>query len=152
MVIVAFLQNMWVRDAARLRSMIERHGEDYRREMCRRLLFAGCVTGTRLRAALGSFCDEIIWDECTRDIADNPRDILPPQREHIRTVIEFEKPSIVLAFGKVAASAVFEHGHDVVKFDFLTAMHPAARNGAMESFNALRFELEKRTGKVAEWT
>lgn len=141
MKIVAFLQNMWVREPSKLKAMLARNDEAYRRDMCKRLLFAGCVTGRRLRQGLGDLCDEIIWEECTREIADNPRDILPPQRDHIRAVLTEIQPAIIVAFGRVAASAVFEHGRDVVKAEFLTCCHPAARVRAAEQIVLLRHKL-----------
>lgn len=133
MTIVAFLQNMWVRDPERVRRMISDaqrrngSGEDVRQRFLAYSLFAGCLTGRRLRAAFGEeLCAEIIWEETTREIADNPKTIFPADPGHIQTVLARYRPGMVLAFGKIAMSAVspFYNG---LEWDMITAPHPAAR-------------------------
>ena len=125
-VIVAFLQNAWVRDPECLQYSIARHNEAFRLDMLRRLLFAGCLTGRRLRAAFGPFCEQIVWEECTREIADNPRVVLPAQPEHIADVIYRLKPIAVLAFGNHA----FKNVSEVYAGKLFRAPHPAARQAA----------------------
>ena len=53
MKVLAFLQNMWVIDPKRIEASITRHGEAYRRRLIAYALFAGCLTGRRLRMAFG---------------------------------------------------------------------------------------------------
>lgn len=150
MKIIAFLQNMWVRDPHRVRALIERDGEEFRRRIIEYSLFAGCVTGRRLRAAFGDLCDDIVWEESTREIAGNPRDVFPPDLEHIRTVLLSESPDCILAFGRIASGAV---GLCIpTGVPFYTAVHPAARVGAVASLSdvaarvrALAQILEERT-------
>jgi len=147
MKIVAFLQNMWVRDPARVREGIKQHGEEYRRRVMAYSLFAGCLTGRRLKAALGEeLCNKIIWEECTREIAGNPLYVPAPQPDHIRQVLQTEKPDVVLAFGKVASNAVsLVVSENPFKCVFLTALHPAARlhQGVLKSLKKLADDLRK---------
>src|SRR4051812_46598313 len=108
--IVAFMQNMWVRDPERVKQFIAAHPEPtrerYRRLLIARLLFMGCLTGRRLQAAFGDVCDSIVWEESTREIAGDPKTIFPPDLIHIRQVLAECEPSVVLTFGKIAWNAV----------------------------------------------
>ena len=123
MKIVAFLQNMWVRDPERLKLAIERDGEELRIRMIEYALFAGCITGRRLKSAFGELCEEIVWEETTREIAGNPKTIFPAQPEHIKAVLEKYKPDVVLTFGKIAANSV----RPLWGGQILCIPHPAAR-------------------------
>jgi hypothetical protein len=123
MKIVAFLQNMWVRDPDRLKRAIERDGEELRIRMMEYALFAGCVTGRRLKSAFGELVEDIVWEETTREIADNPKTIFPAQPEHIKAVLEKYQPDVVLTFGKIAADAV----KPLWSGRIICAPHPAAR-------------------------
>lgn len=127
--IVAFLQNAWVRDPARLEKMFAQQDEQFRRRMLASLLFMGCVTGRRLKSAFGEeLCDAIVWEETTRVIAGDPKTILPAQPEHIRAVLNELKPAAVLALGAIAAKSVFAVMSDCQhKAILITAPHPAAR-------------------------
>lgn len=131
--IVAFLQNMWVNNPERLRKAIAREeaketgaGEEFRRRMMEYALFAGCLTGRRLRAVFGDLCEDIVWEETTREIADNPKTIFPAQPEHIRAVLKEFQPSIVLVFGAIAREAVTPLWTGLAA-DLICAPHPAAR-------------------------
>ena len=69
---LAFLQNMWVRDPERVKRDIARYGEECRLTYIEYCLFAGCLTGRRLRQAFGEdLLDRIVWEESTREIAGN---------------------------------------------------------------------------------
>lgn len=66
--ILAFMQNMWVKDPSRVKAMIDRQPDEFKRrefrlQITKRLLFAGCKSGRVLRAVFGDLCDEIIWEE-----------------------------------------------------------------------------------------
>jgi len=126
---LAFLQNAWVRDPDRLCETLARHDEAFRLVMLRRLLFSGCVTGRRLRIAFGPLCEQIVWEECTREIAGDPRTILPADRVHIAAAILRHAPCVVIAFGKHAADAVarLPNAGDI---PLIFAPHPAARQPA----------------------
>lgn len=121
---VAFLQNMWVKNPERVRWMIAQNGERYRRRLIEMLLFAGCLTGRRLRAAFGDeLLAGIVWEETTRQIAGDPKTIFPTDLEHICGVLAEEKPDVVLTFGKIAYAAVAP----VWTGGLIAAPHPAAR-------------------------
>lgn len=139
MIILAFLQNMWVRNPERVKAMIaretaesgEQEGEELRRRLMTYALFAGCVTGRRLRAAFGQdLCDDIIWEETTREIAGDPKTIFPADYEHIRNALSVHNPSVILTFGRIAHDAVLTV---ILKDAVLSALplisspHPAAR-------------------------
>lgn len=124
MKVVAFLQNMWVREPHSVLSGIARHGEAYRVRAIRTFLFRGCLTGRRLKAAFGNeLLAEIHFDETTREIADNPRKIFPAQPEHIQSVLKDYPPVAVLAFGRIAQRAL----RDIWTGKLIALPHPAAR-------------------------
>lgn len=121
---LAYMQNMWSRDPQRMRDHITRYGEGYRVRMIEKLLFAGCVSGRRLRSAFG---DELLrtiqWEEASREIAGDSKTICPPDPEHIRETLDAYKPSVVLTFGRVASDAVGAIWHGPI----IRCCHPAAR-------------------------
>jgi len=121
--VVAFLQNQWVRDAERVKESLRRRGDDYRRRFIRYALFAGCVTGQRIKAQLGSLIDSIVWDECSREIHDNPRTIPKADFEHIRMTLAAEDPALVVTFGRIASDAVGR----VCNVEIIRSPHPAYR-------------------------
>jgi hypothetical protein len=78
MKIVAFLQNMWVRNPESARRILKR-APQVRERLIAYSLFAGCLTGRRLKAALGEeLCQSIVWEEASPVIADNAKDYHPP--------------------------------------------------------------------------
>jgi len=128
--IVAFMQNMWVREPSRVHRLIgrlpEAEREPFRLELIRRFLFAGCVSGRRLKAAFGEeICRSVVWEESTREIAGDPKTIFPAQPEHIQAVLAQWQPRVVICFGRIAANAVYPLlGKDMA---FVQSPHPAAR-------------------------
>jgi len=130
MKIVAFMQNMWLknpdsfhRNMAGIKDVAEK--EKYRRRIIHYALFAGCLTGRRLKYAFEEdVCRRIIWEESTREIASDPRKIFPAQPEHIKAVLEIEKPDVVITFGKIASNALAP----LWKGRIVTCIHPAARD------------------------
>lgn len=131
MVIVAFLQNMWLRDPARYQRHLARwvkdgaeKAEQFRLKTQARALFAGCLTGRRLRAALGDdLCQEIVWEEASPVVADNPKDYHPPCHDHIKRVLARHKPTVVVSFTKAGESVI----RWLCPCPVLSAPHPAAR-------------------------
>lgn len=128
--IVAFLQNMWLKDPERFKKKLARaeaeypgSGEVFRMRMIEYALFAGCLTGRRLEAAFGDLIDDIIWEETTREIADNPKTIFPAQPDHIEEVLRKHQPKVVIAFGGIAAKAVAPLWNGIL----IRTCHPAAR-------------------------
>jgi hypothetical protein len=114
--------------------MFSQNGEDFRLAMLRRLLFAGCVTGRRLQAAFGPMCDELVWEETTREIAGDPRTVLPADKTHIIKVLCRFDPPVVIAFGAHAGTALRALFDDIgwsavhCGVKLLFAPHPAARH------------------------
>lgn len=134
--IVAFLQNMWVRDPDRIKKQIAELGEDYRTRVIHFALFRGCVTGRRIEKAFSeTLVDQIVWEETTREIAGDPRTIFPAQPEHISAVIRKYQPRAIITFGKIAQEAVVSvlTGHGILDDGklwtgcLIHAPHPAAR-------------------------
>ncbi len=149
--VLAFLQNLWVRDPERVKSIIARGGEKVRNQIIARLLFAGGLTGRRLRQAFGEdLCRRIIWEECTREIAGDARTILKPSRAHILTALGdkiADRPVLVVAFGRIAAEAV--RSCCFGKFiPFIASPHPAARQA--DVMDTLRKVAEQIREKIKE--
>lgn len=126
------MQNMWVRDPERVKAMIERDGERLRLALIERFLFAGCLTGRRLKAAFGAdVCGEIVWEESTREIAGDPKTIFPPDHMHMVDCIKTYKPNVILTFGVIARDALHyvesNHGSLFAEVVAIASPHPAAR-------------------------
>lgn len=106
MKVLAILQNMYVNDPERVKALIARTPE-VRRRMITYALFAGCRTGRVLKNVFGEDCPRrFVWDESTREIAGDTRTVYPPDPEHLRAVLVEVDPDVVLAFGKIASSAL----------------------------------------------
>ena len=126
MKIVAFLQNMWVRDPVKTRQAFDRYTTGRLREaFIAHALFSGCVTGRRLRHAFGDLCDVIVWEEPSPVIADNPRDYFPPDPKHVAAVLRKHGPDIVLCFSRRAELDIFNLLPKGCSF--VSCPHPAAR-------------------------
>lgn len=126
MTTVAFLQNTWAKDPARVSAMLQRQTETFRRAFIRRLLFAGCVTGNRLARVFGDFQD-ITWENVSREICARASDNPPPDLFHVRKVLWTIRPRVVLTFGNVATAAVAK----VWRGPTVATAHPAARGDIM---------------------
>ena len=107
MTILAFMQNMWVRDPARVHALIERCGENYRRRLIAYALFAGCASGRNLKATFGEeLCRRITWEEASREVAGSPGARPRADLVHIAAALKEYKPDIVICFGRIAGDAV----------------------------------------------
>jgi hypothetical protein len=136
MKVVAFLQNMWVRDPRHVAKM---NGEDplteLRETLIRYCLFAGCLTGRRLKKAFGEpWCDAIIWQEASPIVDSNPKRYHAPDESHIRAVLTKHEPKIVLCFTKAGEPVVKDvlTKHFTITH-FIAAVHPAARGKDTEA-------------------
>lgn len=137
MKVLAFLQNMWVKDPAKVQVSLDRWKDtpEFWNRMVASLLFSGCITGRRIKTAFGDdLAFSIIYDECTKEIADNPKVILKPDFEHIANTIKRIKPDVIITFGNHAYKAVtsmYESGaifyHTVPTCKIIVSPHPAAR-------------------------
>lgn len=143
MKIVAFLQNQWFRDPEGVKAMMIEHPEQ-RERFIKAFLFMGCLTGRRLKSALGEkLCDQIVWEEISPEIGGHASSRFPSDLAHIKSVIEKHRPEIVVAFGALAKDGVravccqTEVKHPCAMF----APHPAARQNPMPELRALREQL-----------
>lgn len=162
-VILAFLQNMWVKNPESCRKIVERHAHepDFWNSWVRRLLFAGGLTGKRIIKVFGKeLAWEIIYDECTKEIAGDSKYCPKPDLKHIEEAIKKINPDIIITFGRVATKAVFDvthsescYGYQDIRFDpyeqyehikFLVAPHPAARQPEkINELNEVAEEIKK---------
>lgn len=132
MKIVAFLQNQWFKNPARVEEAINARPEAeraaFRQRFATRALFMGCLTGQRLLKSLGSeLCNQIYWENASRVMGDEASSSPPADHEHIRAVLAEQQPDLILAFGKTAIMALMEIAQDMWPENLLVAPHPAAR-------------------------
>lgn len=142
---------MWVKDPARVKRDIERHGEEFRLRFVKYALFAGCLTGRRLKAAFGELVDVIHWEETTRAIAGDPRTVFPADLQHMQAVIERQRPAVILTFGGIARDAVVKCRLSIsreLSWQLLALPHPAAR-GAM-TMHKLKLGAQEVRWAIAE--
>lgn len=122
--VVAFMQNMWVKDPVRVKALIAKYGDNYRLRLIHFALFAGCVSGRRLKAAFGDeLCSRITWEESSRVITGRANEAPPADPEHITAVLAHFNPAVVICFGKIAGDAVPR----LFRGTTILAPHPAAR-------------------------
>lgn len=138
MKIVAFLQNQYFNDPEGVKAMFAEHPER-RERYIEAFLFMGCLTGKRLQQVFGEeLCGAIVWEEISPEIGGHASSKFPANPAHIRAVLEKHKPTIVLAFGKLASDALRSMDVDAA---IIYGPHPAARNGAIEGLCKMRTEL-----------
>lgn len=122
MTILAFLQNQWFRDPERVRTMVARNGEEYRRRLMVYAL-AQSHSGRRLRAQFGDLFLTIRWEEVSPQIGSHSASVFPADHDHIRRLLAEVRPDVVLGFGALAREALpLLHAGPM-----LFAPHPAAR-------------------------
>lgn len=148
--ILAFLQNLWVKDPGRLRKIFELHGEEFRRQCIKWLIFHGGLTGRRIKSAFGDeLVNRIVWEEASRVIAGDSRTICPPDPVHIKVCLETHKPKVVLTFGRIAAEAVrpIWDGYSAAASGdlLLCCPHPAARQADTIA------KLQAAAGQLRTW-
>lgn len=129
MKIVAFMQNMWVRDPARVAAGIARHGEQIRRRYITAFLFNGCLTGRRLKQYLGDLTEQIVWEEASREVTSTASAKVTADLGHIGIVLIENNPDLVISFGKIASDALKKWELAArAGVRFVYSPHPAARN------------------------
>ena len=127
MKIVALLQNMWV--LPRSLQTVAQHPpvSDQRERLIHYALFAGCLTGRRLKAALGEeLCEAIVWQEANPTVATDAKKYFPPDREHLRAVLAKHQPDVVVCFTKAGEATIREVMPPEIKF--VPCVHPACRH------------------------
>lgn len=153
MTILCFLQNVWVRDPEGLKAIFKRRPE-HRVEIIRRLLFAGCLTGRRIKACFGEdMLEHMIFEEASLEIAGDARTICLPDTDHIVACFEEYHPQIVLTFGKIAKDAVYSQWMVWTQFGriegkhFISCPHPAARQ--VDTIKRLKMAAEEIRRAIA---
>lgn len=135
MIVLAIMQNMWVRDPEGTVQYIERiRAKDgdavalkYRRRLISYALFAGCKSGRVLKKVFGDLCTNIVWEEASPKIGGQASSAFPPDIDHIRATIEEVKPAIIIVFGEVARRGIALVD---TKSPVIFAPHPAARHAS----------------------
>ena len=149
---VAFLQNQWFKDPDRIRQWLDgKPKEDrprFRRMHVATALFAGCLTGRRIRKAFGdNIMHQVLWENASPQIASKSSGRFKPDLGHVMDTIMELDPDIILAFGRLAEACVknalaFLHGNGwqlhrqlmrgdgtgrQLRLTLITGPHPAAR-------------------------
>lgn len=138
MKIVCFLQNQWFRDPERMRKIQQNeHWRDAsHHRWVKTWLFFGCLTGRRLQQAFGEeLCDQIIWEEISKELGGKSSSVFPPDFVHMLDVVQQHKPTHIIALGKHAAQAVCyiveQHSNIVLDCKVILGPHPAARHATV---------------------
>lgn len=136
MKILVFMQNMWVKEPAKVQVVLDRHKDkpDFWNRMVKSLLFSGCITGKRIKQAFGDLTTDMIFDESTKEILNNPRDVPKADLVHMRNTILRIRPDAILTFGNHAAKGLdkiitspYVFYHIRIPKHIFNAPHPAAR-------------------------
>lgn len=131
-VILGLLQNMWVRDPAAARRLIERHGARGRRAMIRTFM-PRTASGRALKRAFGDLFERITWENAASVVAGRSDAAPPADHLHMRRIVEDLKPDIVVAFGRIAVDAC-----RAAKLTFLIeARHPSPRSAGRTTLPSL---------------
>lgn len=128
--IIAFLQNQWVKDPARVKAVFAKRPFERWPDLDRYLLFAGCRSGRRLKKFLGEkLCNEIIWANASAVIGGEASSYFPADMEHIKRVIVTHRPDMAIGFGKVAGEALLLGcARKLWTVQVMCAVHPACRD------------------------
>lgn len=147
MKILGLLQNQWVREVSRVKALYARRPHQ-RRQVTAMLLFAGSLTGRRLRRALGDWCERIEWEEASPVITARPRGIrLNGEPDHVQRAIDEVEPRIVIAFGQLARVTLESTNWVGVT---IAGPHPASRVANIhEQLCAVRTALEAHAPQPA---
>jgi hypothetical protein len=143
MTILAFLQNQYFKNPDKARQVFARN-PTLRNKLITSFLFAGCLTGRRLQEALGSeLCNQIIWEETSREVGGHSASRFAPDLDHMRNAIETHKPDVVLCFGKIAHDAMRQlQDRELLVNAVIYAPHPASRNNPMPRLREVVGELK----------
>lgn len=131
---LAFLQNTYVRphqvDRWR-KAMLSPNRQRYLSYG----LFGGCKTGRVLQKA-GFDWDTCIWENISDEIGAFSNSCFAPSIEHIVKTINTYKPTLILAFGKVAARGL--ELVDITGAEIMVGPHPAARENVLPRLIEMR--------------
>lgn len=133
MTILAFRQNQWFHNPAKVERLMQVYPQN-RESMIRYALFAGCLTGRRLKAAFGEeLCDQIIWEEASPVISGHASDCPPADPQHMAAVITKHRPDVILVFGTIAGDGIKQISSGAfdrslpISVRIIAGPHPAAR-------------------------
>ncbi len=151
--ILAILQNQWFRDGGRAREIMARHADDprTRAKLAGFYLFRGCHTGNVLNSVFGAKrCASIVWENASPQIGEHPSDVFPPDVEYLTKLLNYFRPKVVLAFGKVAEKGLQDaftgpllhaaHRDGIPLPKLIVGPHPAYR-GPKDRLLSMRDEL-----------
>jgi hypothetical protein len=125
--ILAFLQNQWFKNPARMEQLLNTRYAGRREDFVRTFLFWSCLTGRRLQEAFGEqLCGEIIWEEASPRIAGKSDGVFPADPQHMAAAIAKHQPQIILTFGAIAGAGMACIGSPDNCY-FIHGPHPAAR-------------------------
>ncbi len=123
LVILGLLQNMWVKDPAAARRLIERHGSRGRRAMIRTFM-PRTASGRALRQAFGDLFDRVTWENAASVVAGRSDAAPPADHLHLRRLVEDLEPAVVVAFGRLAVDAA----RAAKLTPLIEARHPSPRS------------------------
>lgn len=147
MKVLAFLQNQWFKEPDRIREIYARH-PDKRNHFIAQFLFMGCLSGRRLKTALGQeLCDRIIWEEASPEIGGKSGARFQADHDHIKRAIIKHDPDVILVFGEVARPTVETIAAELKReygflIPILVGPHPAARKNPMPALLAIARRLQ----------
>lgn len=148
--VLAFMQNMWLKNPERWKDTLQRyidrgkheHAEQLRKRMIHYALFAGCRSGQVLKRYLGEkHCSNIIWDESSLQIGGVASSSFPANIEHMQTRIISEDPDLILGFGKTACEALTKINP---RQTWMVAPHPTSRyRPKYDAYSLIKSKLDK---------
>lgn len=108
MKIVAIMQNQWFKKPDVVAQIFARHPEaGFREKFIARTLFMGCKTGKMLMRYLGEdLCNQIIWEEASRQIGGQSDSVFPPDIPHLQDCLDRHQPDALIAFGSIAKEGI----------------------------------------------
>lgn len=136
--ILALLQNQWFRDAERAAKLLDqyiKHEGGYwegRARFSRDMLFMGCLTGRRIEKAFGDeLCDYggMVFEETSPQLGGKSGAVFPPDEKHLLGLLDYHKPGLIVAFGKVASAGLQlpALAPQLSAVQIIETCHPAAR-------------------------
>ena len=146
---IVIMQNMWVKDPAIVKEILNRHPGAWQ-ECVKRFLFSGCKTGRIFQQCWSNkVCELCVWDESTFEIADNPRWVPNYDGMHMLNAIKQMKPNIIILVGKQARDgfASICHYVDYGEPSIFSCQHPCARgSGVLPHLREIGNVLKKHFG------
>jgi hypothetical protein len=159
MKIVTFLQNQWFRDPERMKRQLEVEFKGDRERFIKLWLFWSCRTGQNLESAFTKeLCDEIVWEETSREIGGHASSKFTADLDHIDRVIVKHQPDVVVALGKIAKDALLNVTGDTLIYPcarmnwrLIVGPHPVARHAtAMQELRDIGKELRTLCSPTAK--